>query len=122
MTSVLPDEARFFSLRLHFIYHESTKSMSIASSDHYRTNRYYSNRRFDFYCVLILEVEGIFFEDDFSGDRFRRDTWKTSQVLKCIRELRSIIIHPSKKDVSSEFMDCLKGKKVAKLDKKKPKT
>lgn len=74
------------------------------------------------FCCLHTEDWSIFLEDDFSGNRFRRDTWKTSQVLSCIRQLRSIIIHPSKHDVSSQIMDCLKGKKTIKPDKKKQKT
>jgi hypothetical protein len=55
--------------------------------------------------------------------RFRREVlWKTTAVLNCIRRLRSIIIRPSKLDISTEMLNCLQQVKTPKSNKKKIKS
>ncbi|CAF1267236.1 unnamed protein product [Rotaria sp. Silwood1] len=77
------------------------------------------NKRVLYLIVLCMIIEKVF-TNEIENSRYRRETvWKTTDVLNCIRRLRSIIIRPSKLDLSTEMVNCLEKSKTNKLNKKK---
>jgi hypothetical protein len=74
--------------------------------------------------VEILSFENcfkdlfIFLDNASSPISQQENIWKTSQVISCIRRLRSLIIHPSKTDISTQFLTCLQQSKTLKSNKK----
>ncbi|CAF1132361.1 unnamed protein product [Adineta steineri] len=53
-----------------------------------------------------------------SSDVNEKGVWKSKDVFTCVRRLRSIIIKPSKYDLSQQMMECLKNPKKFKLTQK----
>ncbi|CAF1018779.1 unnamed protein product [Rotaria sordida] len=71
------------------------------------------------YLILIFIIIENVFNIEIENNRYRRETlWKTTEVLSCVRRLRSFIIRPSKVDPSKKILDCLLQKKADKLKKK----
>ncbi|CAF3205713.1 unnamed protein product [Rotaria socialis] len=79
------------------------------------------NQRLVYLLIIFIAIEQVI--NIQIEHRFRRETvWKTTQVLNCIRRLRSIIIRPSKLDLSTEMLNCLQQTKTNKSNKKLNKT
>jgi hypothetical protein len=77
-------------------------------------------------CIFYLFIKFIYLFihlDNLLLIRSRREAlYKTTQVLNCIRRLRSVIIRPSKLDISTEMLNCLQQVKTPKTSKKNKKT
>ncbi|CAF1077871.1 unnamed protein product [Adineta steineri] len=71
-----------------------------------------------FLLIIITQVSTFFKntkEVPPSADLNEKGVWKSKDVFTCVRRLRSIIIKPSKYDLSQQMMECLKNPKKFKL-------
>lgn len=108
---------------IFFIENGSKSTLSFTYFYHYRTNTQRSNRKFGVFIYLSNLFIYLFLIDNLLLFRYRREAlYKTTQVLNCIRRLRSVIIRPSKLDISTEMLNCLQQVKTPKSNKKNKKT
>ncbi|UJR17926.1 hypothetical protein I4U23_004825 [Adineta vaga] len=86
------------------------------------------DKRFAYLLLLFLIIQQVFTipidgsDSSSSPAEMNQKKWKTSEVLNCVRRLRSFILRPLKNDISTKIINCLQEKQVQKSNKKNKKT
>ncbi|CAF1499220.1 unnamed protein product [Adineta ricciae] len=85
------------------------------------------DKRLAYLLLLFIIVEQVFTSpiDGTSGSlspaEMNQKKWKTSEVLNCVRRLKSFLLRPIKNDLSTKVIDCLQ-EKAQKANKKSKKS